>query len=185
MAELMNQNTGQFIAPEAWAGDLIVEPVKSTSIAALVATTTARSGRALHVPRVLEDPSAAWVAEGERIATSSPTLAEIVVTPSKVAGVVPVSNELIADSDPAAVDLVGRGLARDIARRVDQAFFGALAAPAPSGLGALADVTVVDAGTGFTNIDPFLEAATAVRWCTSSAQCRASASPAPAPSPTG
>lgn len=36
--------------------------------------------------------------------------------------------------------MVGAGLARDIARKVDDAFFGAMASPAPAGLGALSGV---------------------------------------------
>lgn len=52
------------------------------------------------------------------------------------------------------------GLARDIARKVDSAFFGAEAAPAPSGLGALSGIqTVVDAGA-FAALDAFAEAET-------------------------
>ncbi|MEJ7742083.1 MAG: phage major capsid protein [Nocardioidaceae bacterium] len=66
------------------------------------------------------DPTAAWVAEGDEIPISDPTLAELTVTPAKVAGLTIVSRELADDSDPAAAYVVGAGLARDIARRVDE-----------------------------------------------------------------
>ncbi|MGO1950214.1 MAG: phage major capsid protein [Mycobacteriaceae bacterium] len=157
---LLTNNDGRFIVPETWATDLITEPVKSQSVASIVAGAYSATGRLLHVPKILEDPSAAWVAEGEEITESTPKLGEITVSPSKVAGIVPVSNEVIADGDVEALNMAGRGLARDIARKVDAAFFGALTAPAPSGLGALAGVSEVDAGAGFGNVDAFLEAAT-------------------------
>ena len=38
------------------------------------------------------------------------------------------------DSSPAAAQVVGDGIARDIARRIDQAAFAGLASPAPAGL---------------------------------------------------
>ena len=75
----------------------------------------------------------------------------------KLAGLSVVSNELIADSSPEASALVGEGLARDIARKLDDAFFrdGATLANSPAGLGAQSGVAAVDAGAAFTNLDPF------------------------------
>jgi HK97 family phage major capsid protein len=67
------------------------------------------------------------VAEGAEITPSDPTLQELVVTPPKVAGLTIVSREMADDSDPAAAQVVGDGLARDIARRIDQAAFAGLA----------------------------------------------------------
>ncbi len=105
---------------------------------------------------VAADPTAAWVVEGADIPITDPTLTEVTVTPRKVAGLVVVSRELAMDSTPDAANVVGAGLARDIAARVDAAFFGALAPPAPSGLGAVSGIqTAVGA---FTNLDPFAAA---------------------------
>ncbi len=52
---------------------------------------------------------------------------------------------------PAAGEVVGQSLARDMARRLDAAFLGNMAAPAPAGLGSLPTtgagaVSTVDAG---------------------------------------
>ncbi len=66
------------------------------------------------------DPTASWVAEGAGIVPCDPTLSELVVTPAKVAGLTIISRELADDSNPAAAQVVGQGLARDIARRVDK-----------------------------------------------------------------
>jgi HK97 family phage major capsid protein len=73
----------------------------------------------LRVPRVTADPTAAWTAEGAEIAASDPTLDEIDIVPKKLAGLVVISNELATESSPAALQVVGSGLVRDLARKVD------------------------------------------------------------------
>jgi len=137
---------------------LVVQPVTSASVATQTATVVMTGSHTFRIPRVTEDPTAAWVAEGAEITPDDMTLDEIEVTPAKVAGLTIISRELADDSDPSAHTVIGEGLARDIARKVDAAFFGALAAPAPSGLGALAGTTPVAAGTAFADLDPFAEA---------------------------
>ena len=56
---------------------------------------------------VVADPSTAWTSEGSEIPVSDQDLDEIECTPDKLAGLVVVSNELAADSDPSALDVVG------------------------------------------------------------------------------
>lgn len=138
--------------------ELLVLPVLSASIAAQVSTIVNVTSGSYRVPFVSADASAQWVAEGAEITASDPTLNELTVTPSKIAGLTVISSELANDSSPAAAEAVGASLARDIARKVDAAYFGSLAAPAPSGLAALAGVTAVSAGTTYANVDPFSEA---------------------------
>src|SRR5690606_2959055 len=137
---------------------LVVQPVTSASVATQTATVVMTGSHTFRIPRVTEAPTAAWVAEGAEITPDDMTLDEVEVTPAKVAGLTIISRELADDSDPSAHTVIGEGLARDIARKVDAAFFGALAAPAPSGLGALAGTTPVAAGTAFADLDPFAEA---------------------------
>ncbi len=137
-------------------GPLLVQPVERASIAFLTSTTVRTTGFDFRVPLVTADPTAAWVAEGQDIPLSDPALSEITVVPRKVAGLTVVSRELATDSSPAAANVVGDGLARDIARRVDAAWFGALAAPAPSGLGALSGIQT--AVGPYTNLDVFASA---------------------------
>jgi HK97 family phage major capsid protein len=114
-------------------GPLVVQPLMTESVAALVSTVVSTSANRYRIPTVTADPTAAWVAEGAEIPITDPTLAELTVTATKVAGLTIVSRELADDSNPAAANVVGQGLARDIARKVDGAFFGAQSAPAPSG----------------------------------------------------
>lgn len=145
------------LRPEQIA-DLLILPVSTESVAGQLSTVVHTSSPSYRVPRVTTDPSAAWVSEGDEIPTSLLAMDEIVVTPAKVAGLVPISSELATDTDPAAAEEVGRGLVREIVRQVDAAFFGDLAAPAPKGLAALTGVSTVTAGTNWTNTDPFAEA---------------------------
>lgn len=140
---------------------LIVAPVTETSVAARVSTTRTTSSPKLRIPVVSSDPQAQWVPEGGEITPSDPVLDETVVEPSKVAGLTVISREAADDTDPAASEIIGDGLTRDIATRIDEAYFGAMAAPAPSGLEALTGMTTYTTPTGVTawvDLDPFIEA---------------------------
>jgi HK97 family phage major capsid protein len=137
-------------------GPLVVQPVSRQSVAISTSTNVTTDGHTFRVPIVTDDPAAAWVAEGTDIPASDAVLSEITVTPAKVAGLTVVSRELAEDSSPAAAQVVGDGIARDIARKVDQAWFGNLAAPAPPGLLSLTGIQTVTGS--FANLDTFAEA---------------------------
>jgi len=139
-------------------GALIIQPVTAASVALSTTTVVTTSSTVFHVPIVTADPTAAWVAEGGEIGADDATLDEEKVTPSKVAGLTIISRELATDSSPAAAQVVGDGLARDIARQVDTAFYGTTTANGPGGLGGVTGVSTVDSGGSFANLDPFAEA---------------------------
>ncbi len=145
------------LSPET-VNELIVKPVLSQSIATQVSTVVQTGSHEHRVPIVNADPSASWVAEVAEIPTSELDVSELTIVPAKLAGLSVISAELAKDSSPAAATAVGAGLARDLARKLDAAYFGALLSPAPSGLGALVGVTAVSAGASYTDLDPFLEA---------------------------
>ena len=134
-------------------GPLVVQPALDASVFAQVASLARTSATEYRIPIVAVDPTAQWVAEGAEIAVSDPTLQELVVTSPKVAGLTIVSRELADDSTPAAAEVVGQGLARDIARRIDQAAFAGLAAPAPAGLSTLTGAQTYVNANAFTNLD--------------------------------
>lgn len=149
-------------APRAWAPqdilDLVVTPTGGQSIAAQVATyRTGLTGSALRVPLVTADPSAAWVSESDEIPLSEAQLGEIDAAYKKLAGLVVVSRELAEDSDPNAAEQIGEGLVRDLARKLDAAWFGsnALNPKAPAGLEDLTGVTVIEAPVTLTDLDAF------------------------------
>lgn len=139
-------------------GALVTEPVRRASVAMNVATVVTTINNEYRVPVVVTDAGADWVAEGEEITPTDATMTEIIVRPSKVAGLSVISRELATDSSPSAQQLVGDGLAQSIATKIDAAFFGNTTANGPSGLLSLADVQTVDTGAGIVDTDPFAEA---------------------------
>lgn len=159
-------NSSAILRPEQVA-DLVVRPALAQAIATQAATLRSTSSHSLRIPIVTSDPTTGWVEEEAEIPLSSLGLDELVVTPSKVAGIVPVSREAADDTSPAAAEAIGAGLARDIARKLDTAFCGNVANPAPKGLAALADaaVSLVSRTAKFTNsdnLDDFAQAASLV-----------------------
>ena len=154
---LLNSNSGGIVRPED-VGDLIVRPVSQASRAFLVSTVVQTESKDYRVPVVAQDPSAAWVLEGGEIPITDADVDEIIITPKKVAGLTVVSRELAEDSSPEATQVVGDGLARDIAKKIDAAYFGNTTTNGPSGLHALAGVTVVDATGPVVDLDAFATA---------------------------
>ena len=108
---------------------------------------------------VLTDPQASFVAEAAEIPVTVGTLTEIDVVPKKLAALSVISSELAQDSSPAALQVVGDGIVRDVKRQLDASFFGNTTANGPSGLGSLTTAVATNAGS-WANLDSF-EAANA------------------------
>ncbi|MFL0579207.1 phage major capsid protein [Dietzia sp. 179-F 9C3 NHS] len=140
---------------------LVVEPTLAASIATSVCGVINTNSEVTRIPRITSDPTAEWVEEGAEIPTSNATADELVIVPAKVAALSVISNELANDTAPAAANIIGAGIVRDLVREVDAAFFGAKAAPAPSGLAALDGVTTTT-GT-LDDFDIFVDAIAAVQ----------------------
>jgi HK97 family phage major capsid protein len=145
------------MTPET-VGDLIIRPVSLASRLFLVSTVVTTQSKDYRLPIVAADPSAAFVAEGQEIPVTDADVQELIVTPAKVAGLTVVSRELANDSNPEATDVVGDGLGRDIAKKVDAAGFGTSTANGPAGLRALSGATEIDATGPLDNLDVFTEA---------------------------
>jgi len=154
----MNTVNSSAILTQAQVDELLVQPVLAESVAAQVAKVIQTNASSLRLPVVTADPTAAWTAEGAEIAVTDADLDEINVAFHALKGLTVVSNELIADSSPEASQIVGEGLARDIAKKLDAAFFGTTVTNGPSGLGSVSGVQSVDAGDTWTNLDAFHEA---------------------------
>jgi HK97 family phage major capsid protein len=150
----MTTVTGASILSPAEINELIVLPLIQQSAAMRVGTVTQISSSALRIPRVTQDPAAAWCAEGAEINVSDAVLDEIPCVPKKLAGLVLISNELAADSSPAALGVVGDGLVRDIARKLDTAFAANTTTNGPAGLLSITP-TAADAGDAWVNLDAF------------------------------
>ena len=139
-------------------GALVVQPVDRLSVAAQISTLIATASPTFRVPLVTEDVAAGWFAEGAEITEQDPGTDELVITPRKIAALTVISNELANDSSPAAQEVVGRSIARDIARKLDQAYFGSEVGEAPPGIEDVVGVGTVAAGAAWSDLDPFSEA---------------------------
>jgi HK97 family phage major capsid protein len=133
---------------------LVVLPLIEQSVAMRAGTVVQTGSHQLRVPRVTQDPSAAWVFQGNEIPVTDPTLDELDIVPKKLAGLTVITNELAADSSPAALQIVGDGLVRDLARKTDQVFFANTTTNGPAGLLSITP-TAADAGDAWANLDAF------------------------------
>lgn len=158
---LFTNNSGKAVLLPEQVANLVVQPLIDRSIATQVSSVVQIGSHDLRIPVVQKDPTAAWTAEGAEINVSDANLAEVKVTPAKLAGLSVISNELANDSSPAALQVVGDGLVRDLIRATDLAFFGDPNSPeAPAGINALAGVTELQVGDQVLAGVPVVEGAT-------------------------
>jgi HK97 family phage major capsid protein len=145
------------LTPEQVAG-LIIKPLLAESIAGQILTGVQIGTHSYRVPIVTTDPSASWVAEGAEITASDPTIDELDITPSKLAALTVISQELADDSSPAAQNVIGAGILRDLTRKTDQALFTATTTNGPGGLPGVSGISTVSAGAAYANVDAFSDA---------------------------
>lgn len=111
---------------------LTVEAVLLRSGANRVLTT----GRVVHVPRLLVNPRATFIAELEEIRSDAGDADTLDLTPRKLGNLVHLSNESIADASVNELDAVGRAMVRGVATALDAVAYSATRAEAkaPAGL---------------------------------------------------
>lgn len=147
------------LSPEE-VGALVVQPVEKASVATQISTVVNTGSHEFRIPVVTGDVTAVWTPEGSDITPSDPGTDALVITPKKLASLTILSNELADDSSPEATELVGNSIARDIAKKIDLAFFAATTPNGPSGIESIAaNYQTVDTDqTPLTNTDAFAEA---------------------------
>lgn len=150
-------NFASILTPEQ-VGELVIRPLITESIAGQVLTAVTTASREYRIPIVAADPSASWTAEGAEITVSDADVDEITVIPSKLAALSIITRELANDSSPAAAEVVGQGIVRDLVRKVDAALFAASTTNGPSGIAGLSGISTVDAGAAYANVDSFSDA---------------------------
>nr|WP_279628982.1 phage major capsid protein [Mycobacterium scrofulaceum] len=155
MAMIRNDQAQSFL-PEDF-GQMLDLVVQAKSVAANASTIFPTEKQKVGFPLWVADPAVGWYGELDEITPADGDTDEVVVTPSKTAGLTLLSNELADDSDPAVADQIGAALGNQIAQAIDTAYFGNTTAKGPNGLLSLAS-TAVDAGTAVANLDAFIEA---------------------------
>ena len=178
----MPSNTSTFapiLRPDQ-VGELVLRPLIQQSVAGQVLTAVTTGAHNHRIPVVNTDPSASWTAEGAEIDVSDADIDEVIITPSKLAGLTVITRELANDSNPAAQDVVGQGITRDLVRKTDEALFTATTTNGPGGVPGVSGVATVSAGASYTNVDAFSDAlytaeqvnATITAWVTNPATAK-------------
>lgn len=155
---VLNSSLAQAWTPEDY-GKLIDLVLAEKSIAFQAGTVIQTGSETIRFPMLTADPAVGWYAENSQISLTDPSNSELVITPKKVAGLTQSSNEAIDDSNPAVAQVVGSGLARSIAKKVDAAFFANTTSNGPNGILSLSGINVVDTGTiTWDSLDPIHQA---------------------------
>ena len=155
---LQHSNTADAWTPADY-GSLVNLAVQSKSVAFQAATVHQTDKVKVNFPLWVSDPTVAWYNELDTITATDGSTGEVVVTPSKTAGITRASNELADDTDPAIADQIGAALANQIAEAVDKAWLANTTAKANNGLLSLT-YSAVDTGpiASVANLDPFVAA---------------------------
>jgi HK97 family phage major capsid protein len=157
--------SGSYLVPDQYLMSGVWDRLAAASVGLASGFTVIDTVRdQLHIPKVTADGgAAAWTAEGATITPGDPTLNEVIATPRKLAGLIQVSNETLADSNPALLDGgVFSPLLRNLALKLDLGFFEGVGTPPEiRGLKNVASIQTASMGVNgaaFTNLDPFADA---------------------------
>jgi len=115
------------------------------------------------IPRQTAGVTGGWVAEAGGIKVNKLALDQVTLAPVKNGVIVPVTNELIARSDPSALSLVRDDLLKGIATTIDTKFVSSDAASAgvsPAGIQTYDGTPTVSAGDTLDNVTTDLKTLT-------------------------
>lgn len=150
-------------SPKAFALDVLgIAPAKAIPTALIIQATT-QAGTvegdepAVRVPAINLDDSVGFVAEGANIPEAEPDLAELVILTGKVAELIKVSREQLAQ--PSALDVITNEIKRSLVAKADWALLQQPAPVSPAThppAGLLAKATV--AGTLSGDLDELVDA---------------------------
>lgn len=118
-------------------------------------------GQALDIPSITGDPQTYNLGAGTAITASDPTISTTTARPEKFAALTTITNEVLADANPAVLNSVATSLVKSVATAFDlQALTGSGTAPAIAGLQVSAGGTVSMGANGasLSNFDPFADA---------------------------
>jgi HK97 family phage major capsid protein len=141
---------------EQWAA-YVLDHLSAASV--LLASGARRidvQGKEAHVPRLLDDGTVVWVAEGQDIPSDAPDADTLLLSPKKLANVVSLSNESIGDASVSVLNAVGDAMTRAVGTAVDAKAFSSDAGTATSPPGLLQ--AGIPGGAGTVTVDGILDA---------------------------
>ena len=113
--------------PPAVSAEIWAQTVQDSTVMA-AARRISLPGNGVAIPVITGDAEAGWVGETDPIGVSRPTLENKVMTPYKLAVIVPFSNEFRRDLPALHAELVRR-LPAALGKKFDETAFGKVAAP--------------------------------------------------------
>ena len=150
-------SAGGFIVPERYSADLIDLLRPASVVRRMGAVSPPMAGGNLTMPKLVSGSSATYIGEDHHVGVTQPTFGQVRASAKKLATLVPISNDLIRFSSPAADQIVTQDLVRAIATAEDAEFIrGDGLGNGPKGLrhwAPAANVLAVDATVNLANVD--------------------------------
>lgn len=113
---------GGAIVPDEYVAEIIELLRARTVVRALGAQPMPMNSGSLTMPFMSSGSSASYVGENKNISKSAPEFGQLQLSAKKLAGLVPISNDLLRDSSPAADNVVRNDLVQAMSLREDLAF---------------------------------------------------------------
>jgi HK97 family phage major capsid protein len=162
--KVMSEGTttaGGFLVPEEYLLDIKERIQASTVVRQFGVTTYPMATDTLNIPRITGGATANWIGENTTITASDATLAQLQLVAKKLAAIVKLSTELMADSNPKVEMVIRRDLAKVMALAEDLAFLnGTASSTVPGGILTVSGTAEVTNGTngGVPDFDTFYDA---------------------------
>lgn len=142
-------SAGGFLVPEEYITDIKERIMAKSIVRSLGVTTYPMIGDTLNVPKITGGATAYWLAENTSITSTDPTFGQLVLQAKLLAARLILSNQLIADSNPAVESVVKRDTAKVIALAEDVAFIqGTGTGAQPTGVLNTSGIASTELGSG-------------------------------------
>lgn len=113
---------GGYLVPTEWRPNLI-QLLESYGVARQNCTVIPMAREELVMPKLTNGVSVYWIGEGRTISPTQPTFGELRMVAKKMAALVPMTSELLADSSIAIANLLLTLFAQAIAKEEDRVVF--------------------------------------------------------------
>ncbi len=142
---------GGYLVPTGHEGELLRIPDRGYTEPLLRRIPMQEKTR--NIPDLESTVTVAWKAEEDTLTAGEPTIGQVQLTAQKLTGLVTISNELLMDSRPDAVQIVGEIMAEAMAQELDNQVFNGTGSPCSGILSDKAGYSVIMTGlTAFSSI---------------------------------
>jgi len=149
---------GGYLVPQEWKAQLI-QMLETYGVARQQCTIIPMSREELVMPKLTQGVQTYWIGEGKTISETQPAFGEFKMVAKKMAALVPMTSELLADTAIQIANLLMTLFAQAIAKEEDRvAFTGNVAGDSDPFNGIMYDpdvtsMALASGSTGFTDLD--------------------------------